>query len=132
MAFIVPTLQPHLHGRYNFAACKIPVEIGDPAGIPGTGVVYLRGAISPDPMYAPPVPMPPTKLVTVFSLPAGMRPASTRWFNIFGSSYLGMYDAHPMLCVVHNTGDVAVKMEAGSISVDGGLFFDGVTFVAER
>jgi hypothetical protein len=130
MSFIVPTLKPHLYARYHLGACKIPVEIADPGGLPGTGVVYLRGAISPDPMYSPPSPLPPTKLVTVFNLPAGMRPASTRWFNIYTSSYLGMYDARPALCVVHPSGDVAVKMEGG-MSVDGGLFFDGVSFVAE-
>lgn len=131
MAFVVPTLKPHLYGRYNFGACKIPVEISDPGGVPGTGIVYLRGAISADPMYSPPTPLPPTKMVTVFTLPAGMRPASSRWFNIYGSSYLGMFDARPTLCVVHPTGDVAVKAETG-FGVDGGLFFDGVTFVAEH
>lgn len=130
MSFIVPALKPHLHARFNFGACRIPVEIPDPAGIPGSGVVYFRGAISADPMFQPPSPMPPTGLVPVFTLPAGMRPASMRWFAILGSSYLGMYDARPMFCLVKPNGDVEVK--GGGLGVDGGIFFDGVSFVAEQ
>ncbi len=130
MAFIVPTLKPHLYGRFEFGACKIPLEISDPGGHPGSGVVYLRGAVSPDPMFRPPDPMPPTGLVPVFTLPVGMRPVSTRWFTILSSSYLGMFDAKPILCVVQPGGDVQVK--SAGFSVDGGLFFDGLSFVAEQ
>lgn len=132
MAFFVPALEPHLHARFNFGACKIPAQIPDPGNVPGTGIVYMRGALSADPMYKPPVPMPPTGLVTLFTLPAGNRPASTRWFSILVTTYLGMFDAKPLLCVVHPNGKVDVKTGGVQPSVDGAFFFDGLSFIAEQ
>ena len=128
MAFIVPTLQPNLHGRAHFGACKIPVEIADPGGAPGSGIVYLRGFVSADPMFNP-GPIPPTGLVRIFTLPAGMRPGSDRWFTIQTTSYLGMAAGKPSLCLIRASGSVEAK---DGLGVDGGIFFDGVSFVAEQ
>ena len=130
MAFIVPTLQPHLYGRFHFGACKLAAAITDPGGAPASGVVQLRGAVSPDAMYQL-TPPDPTNLITLCTLPAGLRPRDPRWLTCQVTSYLGMYAATPRLCAILANGDVRVQLPAGSLSVDGAVFFDGLSFFAE-
>lgn len=128
MAFVVPQLEPHVYGRYHFGAYKFAVAMPDPAGnLPGTGVVILRGAVSPDPMWKP-SPLPGSGLIKLFTLPPGLRPAEARWLTCEDSIYLGLYESKPKLCVVFPNGSVWIK---GGISRDGAIFFDGVSFVAE-
>jgi hypothetical protein len=127
MHFVVPVLEPHLYSDYNFGACKIAAAIDDPGGVPGTGVVYLRGAVRPDPMFKP-TPS-PSGLVPCFTLPAGMRPAADRWFSCQTSSYLGLFNNAPGFCLVRAGGLVEIR---GDFSVDGAIFFDGIWFIAER
>lgn len=129
MSFVVPALEAHLYGRYHFGACKVPVEIADAGGAPGSGVVFLRGAVSPDPLFNP-GPLPPTGLIRIFTLPAGMRPHADRWLTCQATTYLGMAAGKPTLCLVRASGSVEVK--ANGLSVDGGIFFDGLSFVAEQ
>jgi len=46
------------------------------------------------------------------------------------TAYLGMYDAKPMYCIVKSNGEVDLK--GGAFSIDGAMFFDGLSFVAEQ
>ncbi len=128
MSFIVPVLQPHLYGDFQFGACKISATIPDPGGAPGTGVVHLRGAVRADPLYSP-SPNPVKGLQPLFTLPAGMRPKADRWFTCQLTAYTGLFNAEPALCVVLSTGEVLARSTGGS---DGALFLDGVSFVAEQ
>jgi hypothetical protein len=126
MSFVVPTLQPNLFARHQFGAAKIPVGIADPGGHPASGIVYLRGAVAPGPTYSP-GPIPPTGLIHLFTLPAGMRPTNEVWITCQISKYLSLYDNHEALCVVRPAGQVLVK---GGTGIDGAIFFDGVWFFA--
>ena len=128
MSFIVPALQPHLHGLYHFGACKIPMSISDPGGGPASGLVFLRGAVASDPMFSPAPGTP--GLLHLFTLPAGMRPVDERWLTCLLTSYIVMRDAKPTLCLVRPSGQVLVK--ATRIGYDGAVFFDGLSFFAER
>ena len=128
VAFIVPTLEAHLYARFNFGVCKLPVSIADPGHVPGTGIVRFRGAVSPDPLFNP-APR-PEQLVRLFTLPVGMRPVEIRWLTCQIANYLGMFGSKPTLCVVRPNGVVEVKTEF-PLSVDGAVFFDGVSFIAE-
>lgn len=128
MSFIVPALESHLYGRFNFGACLTGGHIADPGGMPGRGVVHLRGAVSPDPMYTP-SPIPPAGLIRLFTLPAGMRPAADRWFACVVSTYLGMYDMQQTLCVIRSSGEFEVLKTGG---VDGAVFVNGLSFIAEQ
>jgi hypothetical protein len=127
MSFVVPVLQPHLYGANHFGACKLKAAISDPGGAPGSGIVHLRGAVRPDPMYSP-APN-PAGLQLLFTLPVGMRPIADRWLTCQISKYLGLFDSTPSLCLVRSGGQVEVKSTGG---VDGAAFLDGVSFVAEQ
>ncbi len=127
MSFVVPALQPHLYAANHFGACKIKTTIPDPGGAPGSGIVHLRGAVRADPMYAP-APN-PAGLLLLCTLPVGMRPIADRWMTCQISKYLGMFDSTPSLCLVRPGGEVEVKSTGG---VDGAVFLDGVSFVAEE
>jgi hypothetical protein len=44
-----------------------------------------------------------------------------------------MYNSHPALCVVHPDGRVEVQAPSGvTMNVDGAIFFDGISFIAEQ
>jgi hypothetical protein len=130
--FIVPKLEQYFHGKNQFGACVIPQAITDPGGVPGIGIVHLRGAVAVGPEYKSPAHM-PTMLFPVFTLPAGMRPRSTRWLLCWVSSYAGMYNSHAALCVIHTDGRVEVQLPTGvTMNVDGAIFFDGISFIAEQ
>jgi len=128
MGFIVPPLQPNLHGLNHFGACKIPMTIADPGGAPASGIVRLRGAVAADPMFHAP-PGPPGQL-HLFTLPAGMRPLDERWLTCLLTSYISMHDATPLLCLVQPSGEVWVR--TNKIGYDGAVFFDGLSFFAEK
>jgi hypothetical protein len=128
MGFIVPPLQPHLHGLNHFGACKLPQSIADPGGAPASGMVCLRGAVAADPDFSAP-PGPPG-LLHLFTLPAGMRPLDERWLLCLHTTYVVMHDATPILCLVQPSGEVWVKLTR--IGYDGAVFFDGLSFFAER
>lgn len=128
MGFIVPPLQPNLHGLFHFGACKIPAVIADPGGAPATGIVHLRGAVAADPAYTLP-PGPPGQM-HLFTLPAGMRPLDERWLVCLHTTYVSMHDATPLLCLVRPSGEVWVRTT--KIGYDGAIFFDGLSFFAER
>ena len=131
MPFIVPALEPNLVGRNDFGACKLPARMPDSGGAPGTGVVHLRGMVAVGPLYQQP-PGPPSGLVPLFTLPAGMRPRTERWLTAIRSGHLGMYDFRPVLLVVFPGGQVQAQLGAQAPSEDGGIFLDGLSFVAEQ
>jgi hypothetical protein len=125
--FIVPALQPHIVGRFGFGAARVPAKI-DPGGAPGA-VVLLRGAVSADGTSTP-RPDGRTGLINLFTLPRGMRPRSDRWLTCQLALVLATFDASPTLLAVRASGDVEVK--ARNLSIDGAVFLDGLSFVAEE
>lgn len=128
MSFVVPALEPDLLGRYHFGACKIPMNVSDPGGGAASGIVFLRGAVSAEPTFSP---APDSHgLLHLFTLPNGMRPVDERWLTCLLTSYIVMRDAKPILCVVRPSGQVLVK--ASRIGYDGAVFFDGLSFFAEK
>jgi hypothetical protein len=132
MSFIVPTLASKLFAQKNLGACVIPQSIPDSGGVPGIGIVHLRGAVAPAPDYKSPH-HPPTDLFPVFTLPVGMRPHTDRYLICWIASWAGMFNGQPTLCVVHANGLVEVKNPSGVIlNVDSAIFFDGLTFIAEQ
>lgn len=130
MPFIVPPLQPNLHGLFHFGACRLPPIVPDPgpAGAPASGIVHLRGAVAADPSYT--LPPGPPGMMHLFTLPAGMRPLDERWLTCLHTTYIVMHDATPLLCLVQPSGEVWVKTT--KIGYDGAIFFDGLSFFAER
>lgn len=132
MSFIVPTLERYFSGKDNFGACVISQRIRDRAGVPGIGIVHLRGAVVVGPEYTSPA-HEPTRLFPVFTLPKGMRPKAKRWLTCWFSTWAGMYNSHASLCVVSPNGLVEVQnpVEA-TLNVDGAIYFDGISFIAEQ
>ena len=61
-----------------------------------------------------------------------MRPVADRWLTCQICNWgTPARDGKPTLCVVQPDGKVLVRLLPGTFSIDGGVFFDGVTFIAE-
>ncbi|MGC4001397.1 MAG: hypothetical protein QM767_29640 [Anaeromyxobacter sp.] len=129
VSIVVPTLIPNLFAFSNFGAWKEPLQVVDTGGVGGTGVVHLRGAVGISPLFQPP-PHPTNGPYAIFTLPAGMRPATDR-FVTYQRAVLpgGQLNSTPAMLVIRANGEVQLREE--SPCPDYAWYFDGVSFLAE-